>query len=210
MSNRFCIFFFFSSRRRHTRCSRDWSSDVCSSDLSWPSRPCEWRAKRLRGRPVSRTVTLRRARPSCRAPARPAKLPPMMMTSFMVMGSVLWLEGLAVDCAWARPVVESAASFRKVRRFMLGLDFLIFECGSDLLQIGEEHRPAFFPQDLNRGALGGFPSRHEFLNLFSAFGCNRQIHTIPAPAAICRYQTIPLQWLKIPHEGRALQPKAIA
>src|SRR5690606_6265582 len=26
-------FFFFSSRRRHTRFSRDWSSDVCSSDL---------------------------------------------------------------------------------------------------------------------------------------------------------------------------------
>src|SRR6266550_3669131 len=26
-------YFFFSSRRRHTRCSRDWSSDVCSSDL---------------------------------------------------------------------------------------------------------------------------------------------------------------------------------
>src|SRR5205809_8065558 len=24
---------FFTSRRRHTRCSRDWSSDVCSSDL---------------------------------------------------------------------------------------------------------------------------------------------------------------------------------
>src|SRR2546429_9343451 len=27
------LLFFFSSRRRHTRCSRDWSSDVCSSDL---------------------------------------------------------------------------------------------------------------------------------------------------------------------------------
>src|SRR5690606_40791782 len=26
------IYFFFSSRRRHTRFSRDWSSDVCSSD----------------------------------------------------------------------------------------------------------------------------------------------------------------------------------
>src|SRR3989440_3570368 len=26
-------FFFFSSRRRHTRSDRDWSSDVCSSDL---------------------------------------------------------------------------------------------------------------------------------------------------------------------------------
>src|SRR3989442_4287343 len=28
--------FFFSSRRRHTRCGRDWSSDVCSSDLTVP------------------------------------------------------------------------------------------------------------------------------------------------------------------------------
>ena len=29
-----CVFvFFFSSRRRHTRLVRDWSSDVCSSDL---------------------------------------------------------------------------------------------------------------------------------------------------------------------------------
>src|SRR5690606_25638751 len=30
---RFSLVFFFSSRRRHTRFSRDWSSDVCSSDL---------------------------------------------------------------------------------------------------------------------------------------------------------------------------------
>src|SRR5690349_22395518 len=29
----FFYFFFFSSRRRHTRSLRDWSSDVCSSDL---------------------------------------------------------------------------------------------------------------------------------------------------------------------------------
>src|SRR5712664_3172262 len=29
----YCFFFFFSSRRRHTRSDRDWSSDVCSSDL---------------------------------------------------------------------------------------------------------------------------------------------------------------------------------
>src|SRR3712207_7427115 len=28
------VFFFFSSRRRHTRYWRDWSSDVCSSDLA--------------------------------------------------------------------------------------------------------------------------------------------------------------------------------
>src|SRR5437016_10808764 len=29
------VFFFFSSRRRHTRLVSDWSSDVCSSDLSY-------------------------------------------------------------------------------------------------------------------------------------------------------------------------------
>src|SRR2546429_8315712 len=49
------LFFFFSSRRRHTRCSRDWSSDVCSSDLlrirhgevrpAWPARCHERRCQ---------------------------------------------------------------------------------------------------------------------------------------------------------------------
>src|SRR5699024_8104527 len=36
MTSRLClvIVFFFSSRRRHTRSKRDWSSDVCSSDLA--------------------------------------------------------------------------------------------------------------------------------------------------------------------------------
>src|SRR3712207_8007948 len=34
--------FFFSSRRRHTRYWRDWSSDVCSSDLF-----CELRSRKL-------------------------------------------------------------------------------------------------------------------------------------------------------------------
>src|SRR5690606_39814938 len=31
----------FSSRRRHTRFSRDWSSDVCSSDLNFPFEPTQ-------------------------------------------------------------------------------------------------------------------------------------------------------------------------
>src|SRR5215204_1871936 len=35
----FCVFFFFSSRRRHTRSLCDWSSDVCSSDLAGAGRP---------------------------------------------------------------------------------------------------------------------------------------------------------------------------
>src|SRR5204863_4291327 len=36
------LLFFFSSRRRHTRSLRDWSSDVCSSDLF-----AKWAGKRL-------------------------------------------------------------------------------------------------------------------------------------------------------------------
>src|SRR5699024_11926845 len=34
----YILFFFFSSRRRHTRSKRDWSSDVCSSDLNHDKR----------------------------------------------------------------------------------------------------------------------------------------------------------------------------
>src|SRR5436853_7782691 len=37
----FFCFFFFSSRRRHTRCLSDWSSDVCSSDLAVDPMPPE-------------------------------------------------------------------------------------------------------------------------------------------------------------------------
>src|SRR5256885_4898130 len=40
-----CIF-FFSSRRRHTRLQGDWSSDVCSSDLS--NKPGNWDSTRGR------------------------------------------------------------------------------------------------------------------------------------------------------------------
>src|SRR5207249_8415654 len=50
----FFFFFFFSSRRRHTRSKRDWSSDVCSSDLHvFLARPQELhrRARNLLGDP---------------------------------------------------------------------------------------------------------------------------------------------------------------
>src|SRR5690606_39849047 len=40
--------FFFSSRRRHTRFSRDWSSDVCSSDLRAMTPGCTVQACALR------------------------------------------------------------------------------------------------------------------------------------------------------------------
>src|SRR6266536_6291594 len=44
----FFFFFFFSSRRRHTRSTRDWSSDVCSSDL-----PAAWASTPLQGGPMA-------------------------------------------------------------------------------------------------------------------------------------------------------------
>src|SRR3989442_1433131 len=56
------IFFFFSSRRRHTRCGRDWSSDVCSSDL-----PC-----RIPLTPAMRPLAIR-----SHTLARPIKAPPI-------------------------------------------------------------------------------------------------------------------------------------
>src|SRR5215475_3932362 len=48
------FFFFFSSRRRHTRFSRDWSSDVCSSDLLGGGDQAPEAAAVRRGHPARR------------------------------------------------------------------------------------------------------------------------------------------------------------
>src|SRR5687768_18599493 len=56
------MLFFFSSRRRHTRCSRDWSSDVCSSDLT--SRARSSRTTSHRACEEKRTATRTAASPS--------------------------------------------------------------------------------------------------------------------------------------------------
>src|SRR6266849_9625811 len=53
------VFFFFSSRRRHTRSTRDWSSDVCSSDLR--GSPCRSPGGRPRSG-ASRSATTRHSR----------------------------------------------------------------------------------------------------------------------------------------------------
>src|SRR5438874_8728132 len=63
--------FFFSSRRRHTRSLRDWSSDVCSSDLPMLSSDTQDRrrvAKRIRTFDPSRLRSEeRRVGKECRA-----------------------------------------------------------------------------------------------------------------------------------------------
>src|SRR6266536_3880529 len=43
-------YFFFSSRRRHTRSTRDWSSDVCSSDLAGRGRAVGFQERMRRTR----------------------------------------------------------------------------------------------------------------------------------------------------------------
>src|SRR5215469_16795860 len=59
MKNIFYFFFFFSSRRRHTRSLRDWSSDVCSSDL-YRGAPLERRESRETSRPPGAWARVRR------------------------------------------------------------------------------------------------------------------------------------------------------
>src|SRR6266480_1165490 len=75
------IFFFFSSRRRHTRLTCDWSSDVCSSDLEPEGigsvraglhlrRVEERQKRRLPGLPISDDYDVRHGLPVRGAPRR--------------------------------------------------------------------------------------------------------------------------------------------
>src|SRR5260370_22485945 len=67
------IFFFFSSRRRHTRFKCDWSSDVCSSDLGKrPARlPLTRGGLRTRGRGRRAGLFPYEAEPGAVGPLRP-------------------------------------------------------------------------------------------------------------------------------------------
>src|SRR5215469_13327406 len=56
------FFFFFSSRRRHTRSLRDWSSDVCSSDLAALSAGDIWRSLRRGRKTVEVSASTRQVR----------------------------------------------------------------------------------------------------------------------------------------------------
>src|SRR5690242_6286607 len=73
--------FFFSSRRRHTRLTCDWSSDVCSSDLRGTSDSCrprgasDARAEAVRSVPQDAPSSPRGARP-CRPDARARSILP--------------------------------------------------------------------------------------------------------------------------------------
>src|SRR3712207_2432715 len=65
-------YFFFSSRRRHTRYWRDWSSDVCSSDLGHPSSPPSVVRSSSSHRDRAPRALETPVRAVCTHPARPA------------------------------------------------------------------------------------------------------------------------------------------
>src|SRR5206468_6674802 len=80
--------FFFSSRRRHTRSDRDWSSDVCSSDLV----PSAESAPELGFAPVQRPWSSRRPRGWSKvADVQDSS----RSTSFLV--SVCYVHGMALN-----------------------------------------------------------------------------------------------------------------
>src|SRR5256885_3494033 len=64
-------FIFFSSRRRHTRLQGDWSSDVCSSDLTIPGLHARGPPRSRRTRPAA--AHWRRSRGACARRPRPAR-----------------------------------------------------------------------------------------------------------------------------------------
>src|SRR2546430_6631602 len=74
------VFFFFSSRRRHTRFDCDWSSDVCSSDLD-AGAPGQRQASELRRSPAPEAFLAahgcrRRSRPQSAERTHKRALPP--------------------------------------------------------------------------------------------------------------------------------------
>src|SRR3712207_5689586 len=82
-------FFFFSSRRRHTRYWRDWSSDVCSSDLgdavrARPPAPGQ-RGRHPGGQRAAGAAQRGTRRPDRRRPGRP---PPLTVPDVVVVGDL--------------------------------------------------------------------------------------------------------------------------
>src|SRR6266496_4579866 len=99
------FFFFFSSRRRHTRSLRDWSSDVCSSDLL----PAYERDHPERSRPVEE----RRGDPGAEA-----ELAELALLGVARVGHVLAVDRLA----GAKDLVEQRLAHRLARA--AGVDHL--------------------------------------------------------------------------------------
>src|SRR3989442_494782 len=118
--------FFFSSRRRHTRCGRDWSSDVCSSDLPYKGSAnalVDVLAGRVDATIETGTASFGHIRSgklralALSSPARHPALPELQTISETLPGVEMssWL-GLAVPSATPRVIVDRLN--REIRAFL--------------------------------------------------------------------------------------------
>src|SRR6266498_33423 len=106
--------FFFSSRRRHTRCGRDWSSDVCSSDLLLaepaPRAPVEGTRVVVKGqaRIASGTVGLRLRDPSGRVVSQSYAALPSTAPSWAMFSGALSFVPPPKPQLWTAEAFESS------------------------------------------------------------------------------------------------------
>src|SRR5208282_4142108 len=123
--------FFFSSRRRHTRCYRDWSSDVCSSDLKTapgrrspsPSSPLESHLRappgtacRQRGSP--RTYACLRLKYRKKVSTNPVRTPTQPVAlSFLQFAALLAVFSAAALQQPGRASPERVGEYRQTQLF---------------------------------------------------------------------------------------------
>src|SRR3989454_8188637 len=143
------LFFFFSSRRRHTRLQGDWSSDVCSSDLGTTLRDvAEADAGRVldEGRAVDCVERVHVEAGQLDEEARPRERVLVLLVVADDVADVLAEEALdalvelldAVDVLLHHPV--GAIRLRRVdaqRRHLLGLDVVVGDVGDEVADGGE-------------------------------------------------------------------------
>src|SRR3712207_1131563 len=110
----FC-FFFFSSRRRHTRYWRDWSSDVCSSDLLIA---------------ILTFLLLARAFRSLLLPLKAVVLNVVSVGAAWGVMTFFWQEGHGSEAIWGIPATGSISSWIPLMVFAflygLSMDYEVF------------------------------------------------------------------------------------
>src|SRR5207249_10567743 len=122
------FFFFFSSRRRHTRSKRDWSSDVCSSDL------------------VDETSARRERRKNIRPSQRHRIL--VIDDSLMLLGFVEEILAEAnYDVVTAGTAQEGLQAIREQKPDLILLDYLLPDLRGDEVSrlLSEDESTAHIP-----------------------------------------------------------------
>src|SRR2546430_8177548 len=104
-------FFFFSSRRRHTRFDCDWSSDVCSSDLN-----LSWSGHCSRAAPMKRISLALVFVAACSQHRSPAPQSPEYRNDVVAQKDVTWTQ-LVNATASGSAIVKSGGQPRAADRY---------------------------------------------------------------------------------------------